>query len=89
MIDKKSLTTADLTAVALIAFAANSVFYRLALAEPTIDPASYTAVRLVSGVLTLWIIAGFLRRSPDRMGYDRWPHLATRSKCQTVPQGRT
>lgn len=59
--DKKTLTTTGLTVLALIAFAANSIFYRLALREPTIDPASYTAVRLVSGALSLWVVAGLLR----------------------------
>jgi drug/metabolite transporter (DMT)-like permease len=50
-----------LTVLALIAFAGNSVFCRLALAEPIIDPASYTAVRLITGAVTLWIITAFLR----------------------------
>ena len=49
--------TVALTLLALIAFAANSLFCRLALAEPIIDPASYTAVRLITGAVALWIIA--------------------------------
>ena len=53
--------TAALTTLALIAFAANSVFCRLALAEPIIDPASYTAVRLITGAVALWIIVVFRR----------------------------
>ncbi|HYT58291.1 MAG TPA: DMT family transporter [Verrucomicrobiae bacterium] len=55
----KGTVTAALTVLALIAFAANSVLCRLALAEPIIDPASYTAVRLITGAVTLWIIAAF------------------------------
>ena len=53
----RGTTTAALTVLALIAFAANSLFCRLALAEPIIDPASYTAVRLITGAVALWIIA--------------------------------
>ena len=45
-----------LTITALCAFAANSVLCRLALGENTIDPASFTVVRLISGALALGII---------------------------------
>jgi drug/metabolite transporter (DMT)-like permease len=45
-----------LTATAMTAFAANSLLCRLALARTTIDPASFTAVRIVSGALVLWLI---------------------------------
>jgi drug/metabolite transporter (DMT)-like permease len=62
----KGPATAALTALALIAFAGNSVFCRLALAEPIIDPASYTAVRLITGAVTLWIITSFLREKSFR-----------------------
>ena len=55
---------AALTVLALIAFAANSVFCRMALAQPIIDPASYTAVRLITGALTLWLIVSFRRAEP-------------------------
>ncbi|MGB6136555.1 MAG: EamA family transporter, partial [Shewanella sp.] len=48
------------TLVALIAFAANSVFCRLALsneqAVPLIDPSSFTAIRLASGALMLALL---------------------------------
>src|SRR5262245_40685127 len=57
-----NMSTASLTVLALVAFAANSVLCRLALGEPTIDPASYTAVRLITGAITLWLIAAFLRK---------------------------
>ncbi len=49
--------TALLTVLALLAFAANSIFARLALGRSSIDPASYTTVRLLTGALTLWLIA--------------------------------
>jgi len=45
-----------LTVVALIAFAANSVLCRLALGEGLIDAAGFSVVRLLSGVLVLWLI---------------------------------
>ena len=45
-----------LTALAMIAFAANSVLCRLALGLDTIDAASFTFIRLGSGALTLWLI---------------------------------
>jgi drug/metabolite transporter (DMT)-like permease len=44
---------AGLTAVAMLAFAANSLLCRLALQQDRIDPASFSAIRLVAGALTL------------------------------------
>ncbi len=43
------VTTAILTALAMGAFAANSIFCRLALAHTSIDPATFTLVRLCAG----------------------------------------
>lgn len=45
-----------LTALALIAFAANSVLTRMALAEPLLDAASFTMIRLLSGSAVLMLI---------------------------------
>jgi drug/metabolite transporter (DMT)-like permease len=42
-----------LTLTALIAFAANSLLCRMALASRAIDPASFTSVRLLAGALAL------------------------------------
>lgn len=44
------------TILALIAFAANSLLCRMALAEDYIDPWSFTILRLVSGALCLGVI---------------------------------
>jgi drug/metabolite transporter (DMT)-like permease len=44
-------------ALALIAFAANSLLCRLALARGAIDPASFTTIRLVAGAVTLAVLA--------------------------------
>jgi drug/metabolite transporter (DMT)-like permease len=68
----KSSSTAVLTVLALIAFAGNSIFCRLALGEFTIDPASYTAARLISGALTLWVIARFLQGSSSAKSGGGW-----------------
>jgi drug/metabolite transporter (DMT)-like permease len=45
-----------LTAGAMLAFAANSLLCRLALTAGTIDPASFAALRLLSGALALGIL---------------------------------
>jgi len=47
-----------LTALALLGFASNSLLCRLALGTGAIDAASFTLVRLVSGALTLGVLAG-------------------------------
>ncbi|MTT51081.1 EamA family transporter [Alcanivorax sp. VBW004] len=59
--------TLVLTALAMVAFAANSVLCRLALREGAIDAASFTAVRLVSGALTLGLILLLRDRSVKAM----------------------
>ena len=60
---------AGLTTMALIAFAANSIFCRFALGDQTIDAASFTTVRLLSGALTLACIVLLTRRgSPFQSG---------------------
>lgn len=68
----KGTATAALTILALIAFAGNSVFCRLALAGPMIDPASYTAVRLITGAVTLWMIAVFRRSGASEKSRGSW-----------------
>ena len=45
-----------LTVLAMLAFAANSVLCRLALLRTTIDPASFTGIRLAAGAATLGTI---------------------------------
>lgn len=50
-----------LTALALLAFAGNSILCRMALGEASIDAGSFTSIRLISGILTLlfiWKIKG-------------------------------
>jgi drug/metabolite transporter (DMT)-like permease len=45
-----------LTALAIVAFASNSLLCRQALKHTTIDAATFTLVRIVSGALCLWIM---------------------------------
>jgi drug/metabolite transporter (DMT)-like permease len=42
----------------MLAFAANSLLCRLALKHTAIDPASFTAIRIVSGAVALGLLAG-------------------------------
>ena len=60
-----------LTSLAMLAFAGNSLLCRLALRNTAIDAASFTAIRLVSGALVLWLIARRFRR--DQSGSGNWP----------------
>ncbi|MHC4974582.1 MAG: DMT family transporter [Planctomycetota bacterium] len=60
--------TAILTVLTLIAFAGNSVLCRLALGNPTIDAAGFTAVRLLTGALALLVLVGVR----DRTLLPRW-----------------
>jgi drug/metabolite transporter (DMT)-like permease len=59
-----------LTTITLIAFAANSLLCRAALADPLIDPATFTAIRVVSGALILIPLAARFG-TPDRDEADR------------------
>jgi drug/metabolite transporter (DMT)-like permease len=62
-----------LTAVAMLAFAANSLLCRLALQQPRIDAASFAGIRLVSGALMLALI---VRSRPARPGPGHTDWLA-------------
>ena len=56
---------ASLAGLAMVAFAANSLLCRLALRLTSIDPASFTAVRIVCGALTLGALVRLQRRGGD------------------------
>ena len=60
-----------LTALAMLAFAGNSLLCRLALADTSIDAASFTSIRLISGALTLCLIVQF--RQKARLQAGSWP----------------
>ena len=54
------------TGIAMLAFAGNSVICRLALIDGSIDPGSFTNIRIASGAVTLLIILG-LRPGKSRL----------------------
>jgi drug/metabolite transporter (DMT)-like permease len=60
-----------LTSLAMIAFAGNSLLCRVALKDTSIDAASFTTVRLVSGAVVLWLIVRMRRRVQS--GRGNWP----------------
>ncbi len=64
----KILQILGLTALALTAFAANSILARLALTETGIDPVSFTTLRLVSGAVVLWLIVRARARAVEASG---------------------
>ena len=61
-----------LTSLALIAFAANSVLCRLALGASTIDAASFTIIRLLSGTVVLAIILKVFIKNQEKSTKGSW-----------------
>ena len=59
------------TTTAMIAFAGNSLLCRLALKQTGIDAASFTAMRIVSGALVLWLILRL--RGGKSVDAGNWP----------------
>jgi drug/metabolite transporter (DMT)-like permease len=54
--------TAIFTALALVAFAGNSLLCRMALGPAAIDAASFSTIRIIAGALCLWLITLATRR---------------------------
>lgn len=54
----------------MIAFAGNSLFCRMALKETSIDAASFTSMRLLSGALMLWLLMRWQRQAP--LAHGNW-----------------
>jgi drug/metabolite transporter (DMT)-like permease len=52
----------------MIAFAGNSLLCRMALKETTIDAASFTSMRLLSGALMLWLLMRWQNQAPLKHG---------------------
>ncbi len=52
----------SLTAIALVAFAANSVLCRMALGDDLVDPVTFTAIRLSGGAIALSLIFWMTRK---------------------------
>lgn len=61
-----------LTTLAMIAFASNSLLNRFALGQNTIDPVSYTTIRLVSGTAMLVLIASLQRKRNQPLLRGSW-----------------
>ena len=59
-----------LTSLAMLAFAGNSLLCRLALKHTSIDAASFTAIRLVSGAVMLFLIVKL--RHKTAVGRGNW-----------------
>lgn len=68
---RSPLALAALVALALAAFAGNSLLARVALRDGGMDAASFTAIRLASGALVLWALVS-LRRAPAARGSGDW-----------------
>jgi drug/metabolite transporter (DMT)-like permease len=79
-----------LTLVAMIAFAGNSLLCRLALKQTTIDAASFTFIRIISGAIALWLIVEFRRRLiVDRTAsplVERSPNSSPVTRHSSLPQ---
>lgn len=60
-----------LTVLAMTCFAGNSLLCRLALRQTSMDAASFTSIRLVSGAATLWLCLQ-MRPGPRRAA-GNWP----------------
>jgi len=67
--------TAALTALAMVAFAANSLLCRMALQPALIDPASFGSVRLVSGAIVLAAIVRW-QAAPAAASHGDWQAAA-------------
>src|SRR5439155_9979475 len=57
-----------LTLLAMIAFAGNSLICRLALTQTTIDAASFTFIRILSGAVALWLVVTIRKRTSPKAG---------------------
>src|SRR5262245_53739363 len=58
----RRMSTIVLTAMAMVAFAANSVLCRMALREAAVDPATFSVIRFFSGAVMLLVVAYGLQR---------------------------
>jgi len=66
--------TALLTTVTLVAFAANSLLCRMALAPGWVDPVSFTAIRLTSGAAALVVFSSLVsEKRAARESVGSWP----------------
>jgi drug/metabolite transporter (DMT)-like permease len=62
-----------LTLLAMIAFASNSLLCRFALKQTSIDAATFTFIRILSGAVALWLIMRMRQRVPGAPLQGNWP----------------
>lgn len=73
MTPRRSRAPLFLTALAMLAFAANSLLCRAALRGGAIDPASFSAIRIGSGALMLALLVRLRRPAPATPPRVSWP----------------
>lgn len=76
------MQTVLVTLITLVAFAANSVLCRWALMDQTIDPLSFSIVRILSGALTLLILLTLSSQSKSKRELTNNTSLYTKLKSQ-------
>ncbi|MEZ8818673.1 MULTISPECIES: DMT family transporter [unclassified Vibrio] len=76
------MQTLMITFITLVAFAANSVLCRWALMDQTIDPLSFSIVRILSGALTLLILLALSSQSKAKSELASNTSLYTKLKSQ-------
>ncbi|MFA0157583.1 DMT family transporter [Vibrio sp. 10N.261.46.A3] len=76
------MQTLLVTFITLVAFAANSVLCRWALMDQTIDPLSFSIVRILSGALTLLILLTLSSQSKSKRELTNNTSLYTKLKSQ-------
>lgn len=69
-----SVKTFVLTALAMLAFAGNSLLCRAALRDSEIDPATFTTLRLLAGAFMLWVLHTLRHKFSGSKG--TWPGAA-------------
>ncbi|WP_061040215.1 DMT family transporter [Vibrio coralliirubri] len=76
------MQTLTVTFITLVAFAANSVLCRWALMDQTIDPLSFSIVRILFGAFTLLILLTLSSQSKSKRELTNNTSLYTRLKSQ-------
>ena len=67
-----TLKTIALTSFSLIAFAGNSILCKLALGQNRLDAASFTIIRLLSGIIVLLLISQVFGRKSNSINKRNW-----------------
>ncbi len=76
------MQTVLVTLITLVAFAANSVLCRWALMDKTIDPLSFSVIRILSGAFTLLILLGIASQYSNNTAEPSPTSLFSKLKSQ-------